>query len=455
MLFNSLPYLMFLPVAAAVYFALPLPGRRVWLLAANYVFYGLFSPLLCLPLLYVTLLNYGASRIIDAPNASQTQRRTALIMALIGNFGLLFAFKYLTLFTGIELSPLAEFALPLGLSFYVFQTSSYTIDVYRRVIRAEASLLDVALYASYFPSLISGPIMRAGDLMPQFREHHAINTTRILSGFMLICWGLSKKLFIAEPLDIVVDDVYGSYDQQSGAALLIATYGFAVQIFCDFSAYTDIAIGSARIMGFRLMENFNAPYLALSVQDFWRRWHISLSTWLRDYLYIPLGGNRFGQARMMANLMVTMLLGGLWHGASWNFVIWGGLHGAYLVIERALGLSAKSPAMMGIFEKILRWLVTFHLICLGWIFFRCETLDQALGILRAIVFWEDGNSANPTPLYVLGAVLGLQILQSKTDIHHFFLQRPFITRWLCYGALALCIVAIAGGQPAEFIYGQF
>jgi alginate O-acetyltransferase complex protein AlgI len=465
MLFNSLHYLIFFPIMAMVYFVLPLKARRYWLLAGSFYFYGVFSIPLSLLLVYSTVLDYTCARVIDG-SKKEWHRRAALMLSLVGNLGVLFTFKYVDFFAqslnmiaGQEIAPYLQFILPMGISFYTFQTMAYTIDVYRKQIKAERNILDVALYVTYFPQLVAGPIMRAADLMPQFKEKHEINTTRILSGALLVAWGLSKKIFVAEPMGDVVNDIYGSHDTQSGAALLVGTYAFAVQIFCDFSAYTDIAIGSARILGFRLMENFKTPYLAVTIRDFWHRWHISLSTWLRDYLYISLGGNRKGNWRTYINLALTMLLGGLWHGAAWNFVIWGALHGFYLAFERATGIDKIKPETMSLPMKLIGWFVTFHLVCLAWIFFRAENATQAFEIIYGIVTWAGGapSVSEPSfaPVAILGALLAGQMWQNRMDVHNAVMARPVLARWVTYIALVLCALAMMGGQAPEFIYFQF
>jgi alginate O-acetyltransferase complex protein AlgI len=461
MLFNSLHYLIFFPLVACVYFALPFTARRYWLLAASFYFYCVFSIPLSLLMVYSTVLGYFCARIIDA-NDAPWKRKAALMVSLIGNLCVLFVFKYVDFFAqsinavaGKEMVPAFEVILPMGISFYTFQILAYTIDVYRRQIAAERSFINVALYVAYFPQLVAGPIMRASDLLPQFMEKHEINTTRILSGFLLLSWGLSKKIFIAEPMGQFVDPVYADPESYSGGALLLATYAFSIQIFADFSAYTDIAIGSARILGFRLMENFKQPYLATSIQDFWRRWHISLSTWLRDYLYIAMGGNRKGRMRTYANLMITMLLGGLWHGASWNFVIWGGLHGAALALERILTKRGDTPTPRNCWNELSKWFFTFHFICLAWIFFRAKTFDAAINIIGGIASWQEGAFISYTPLAVLAALLATQFLQTKVDVHGYFLRHAFMGRWLAYIGILLCALAMAGGSSPEFIYFQF
>ncbi len=454
MLFNSVHYLIFLPLVAAVYFALPQTGRRYWLLAASVYFYAVFSIPVILLLVYALVLNYSAALAIEK---SQRYRRAVLALAITGNLVMLFAFKYFDFFAaninalaGGEFLTLTHIILPLGISFYTFQAISYIVDVYRGTIKAERNFLDVALYLAYFPQLVAGPIMRAGDLIPQFGAKAPFDTVRVFSGFLLLVWGLSKKLFIADPMGDIADQVFATPETMSGAALLTGTYAFSVQIFADFSAYTDMAIGSSRILGLRLMENFRLPYLATSLRDFWRRWHISLSTWLRDYLYIPLGGSRQGFPRTAAAIMVTMVLGGLWHGASWNFLIWGALHGAFLIGEKLLPLGGAKTK-----NKMSNWFFTFHVICLGWIFFRAETLYGALTVIKGIATWQNGASVSIAPLFVLAGLLGTQVLQTRIDVHGFFLRHAALGRWFAYVALALCMIALLGGRSPEFIYFQF
>jgi alginate O-acetyltransferase complex protein AlgI len=467
MLFNSLHFFVFFPLVTLIYFSLPQnTHRRIFLLIASFYFYCVFSIPLSLLLVYSTILDYTVARIIEK-SSKAWKRKLALTTSLIGNLGVLFTFKYVDFFTnsinvlaGQEMVPALHVILPMGISFYTFQTMAYTIDVYRGHTKASKNILDVALYVSFFPQLVAGPIMRAGELMPQFKEHHAINRDRILSGMMLILYGLIKKIFIAEPIGEFANIVYGSngvmpHGEYSGLAMLLATYAFTVQIFMDFSAYSDIAIGAARILGFRLMENFKQPYLSLSIRDFWRRWHISLSTWLRDYLYISLGGNRASKFRTYINLMITMLLGGLWHGAAWNFVIWGGLHGAYLAFERLTGLDSKKPANMSILEKAVRWFITLHLVCLAWIFFRAQNTEQALDIITGIATWQDGKSISLTPLALLGVTLAMHVINARYDVAKYFATYPNLSRWVFYVGIVLCAVALAGGRSPEFIYFQF
>lgn len=467
MLFNSIHFLIFLPVVTGVYFLLPLKARRIFLLAASFYFYCVWSIAWSFLLVYTIAQDYLAIRIIHRSPSSRV-RRAALILSLGGNLLILGLFKYYGFFNntlggllGSPPLPILNLILPMGISFYTFQTMSYVIDVYRRDSEPPRSFLDFALFVTFFPQLVAGPIMRGHALLPQFFENHRPQARRILSGALVCLWGLGKKVFIADPMGVIVGSVYGTATAPldpsgfSGAALLLATYAFAVQIYCDFSAYTDICIGTGRILGFRIMENFRSPYLAVSITDFWKRWHISLSTWLRDYLYIPLGGNRKGLARTTVNLMVTMLLGGLWHGARWTFVLWGGLQGVYLVIERVLGIPRRDPRQMSVLERWVRRLVTFHLVCLGWIFFRSATFDQALQVVWRIVIWSHGPSMNLVPLAGVMAILALQIAKLRIDFHQIFLRRPVFSLWVVSLGTGFLFFVLSTARSPEFIYFQF
>ena len=467
MLFNSIHFLIFLPVVTIVYFALPLRPRRVFLLAASFYFYCIFSIPFSLLLVWSTLLDFSAAKVIQSSSRPGV-RKAALILSVVGNLGMLATFKYLDFFNlslasvlGFAPWPMLDLLLPMGISFYTFQTMAYTIDVYRGDLKACKSILDVALYVSFFPQLVAGPIMRGTTLLPQFRETHRVNTERMFSGALLCLWGLLKKLCVADPMGRVADSVFGTdlnpVDPGSlgWTALLLGTYAFAIQIYCDFSAYSDIARGAGRILGFRIMENFNAPYLSVTIRDFWRRWHISLSTWLRDYLYIPLGGSRISPSRTHINLALTMLLGGLWHGANWTFVIWGALHGTYLAVERMLGVDQRDRASMSIVEKWARGILTFHLVCLAWVFFRAPTAGFAIEVIVGIVTLASGPGIAGTPLLLLGLLLAVQIAKLRVDFHRMALARPNITRWVGYASLAVIVRVLIGGPSPEFIYFQF
>ncbi len=467
MLFNSVHFLIFLPVVTVIYFCLPPKPRRIFLLSASFYFYCVWSIKWSFLLVYTVIQDYTAARIIGS-SSRPAVRKAVLGISMGGNLLILGLFKYFNFFNGSLGAllgsrpwPTLNLILPMGISFYTFESMSYVIDVYRGTAKPTKSLLDFALFVTYFPHLVAGPIMRATTLMPQFYEDHKPEARRILSGVLLCVWGLFKKVFVADPMGTLVQSVYGTALHPlapsgfSGGTLLLATYAFAVQIYCDFSAYSDICIGAGRILGFQIMENFNSPYLAVSITDFWRRWHISLSTWLRDYLYIPLGGNRLGRVRTYINLLITMLLGGLWHGANWTFVIWGGLQGLYLSIERALGIHQRDSGQMSVMERWVRRLVTFHLVCLGWIFFRCPTFGQALQVIWRIITWSNGQSMNLAPLACLAALIALQTAKLRIDFHQIFLRRPVFSRWIVYASVGLFLIVLSTARSPEFIYFQF
>ncbi len=476
MLFNSLHFLLFLPVVAFLYFGTGQKLRKWLLLGASYYFYMVFSIPFVLLLIWSTVVAYVIALWIDKSD-NQRYRTFLLILNLFSGLGLLFFFKYFnfaafSLATIFQLHPetwiLKQIVLPMGISFFTFQTLSYTIDVYRRQISATGSLLDMALYVTFFPQLVAGPIMRGKTFMPQFSERHSPNSERILSGVLLCVWGLMKKSFVADPIGRYVDTVYGipnpiwsgmgldvDPSQFSGLTLLLATYAFAIQIYCDFSAYSNIARGSARILGFRLMVNFDSPYLAESFRKFWQKWHISLSTWLRDYLYISLGGNRRGSFRTYINLMITMVLGGLWHGANWTFFLWGMLHGFYLSIERLFRLSSSKRSESNIFVDALRVFITFNLVCFAWIFFRADTASHAFSIIRGIFSWQAGRELSLIPLVLLMLLFSIELLKKRVNFGEVFLRWPTLSRWACLAILALLAVVFVGSPTPEFIYFQF
>ena len=464
MLFNSLNYLIFLPLVVVCYYTLPLWSRRYFLLLASYVFYWFWDVELSLLLLASTVVDYVAARLITSARnrgAAPWQARVALLGSIGFNLGILGLFKYADFFsismaqlTGTQPWPVLDLILPLGISFYTFQTMSYTIDVYRGKISAFHDPFDVALYVAFFPQLVAGPIIRADVLLPQIRAAHRLNPLLLRAGVALIIWGLAKKVIFADSMAPIVNEAYAAPEIMSGLALLVATYAFAAQIYFDFSGYTDIAIGSALILGVQLPKNFNAPSLSLSMRDFWRRWHISLSTWLRDYLYISLGGSRFGIARTYANLLITMVLGGLWHGAGLNWIAWGAFHGIMLSLERAFGLADTTPKSR--FGTLLRWVFTFHLVCFSWILFRAENMEQAATVITRIATLAPGHSfALIWPVLVLAAL----IFSEKARLQQRFVDQmrasPRLAFWLVLAALVILPLLYRDSVSVEFIYFQF
>lgn len=473
MLFNSIDYLIFLVAVSATFFLTPHSWRWLLLLAASYFFYMSWNAAYLVLILASTSIDYLVG--LCLPRIARQHRRWLLLTSLSANLGLLFVFKYWNFFNGSARTaseffglrwsvPDIDVLLPVGISFYTFQTLSYTFDVYRNEIRPERHLGRFALYVALFPQLVAGPIERARHLLPQLKNSATLDWARVVSGVQLVLWGLFKKVVIADWLAIYVDAVYGNVGAHEPATYLLATYAFAFQIYCDFSGYSDIAIGSARILGLDLMENFRRPYFSTSITEFWRRWHISLSTWLRDYLYIPLGGNRRGIGRTYANLLITMVLGGLWHGASWNFVIWGALHGGLLALSRVtLQVRDRIYCRMRIgpaLKNAFRIIITFHLVCIGWVFFRAETLSDATTILTGFLGPFGRPMLRPD---VLGhAALGLVVLlmvevwqEKRRPVRWTSLPISALVRaGLLYGLL-LSIVLFGVETGSQFIYFQF
>lgn len=465
MLFPTLDFgLFFLAIFALVW---AVSGSNEWrkilLLLASWAFYGAWDWRFVALLIASAVINWGAAGIIYAARTRGTQKLVVTI-GVIGNLGILGFFKYYDFFLeqlGTLLAawgmardlPLLQIVLPVGVSFFTFQGMSYLIDVYRGRLRA-ASLLDITLLMSFFPHLVAGPIVRGADLLPQFEKTPKLNRDMVAMALLLIVWGLFKKAVVASELSVnLVDPVFFDPSAHSSLDLMIAAYGYAVQIYCDFSAYSDMAIGIAALFGYRFPRNFDQPYRAASMQDFWRRWHISLSSWLRDYLYIGLGGNRGGLFMQCRNIMLTMLLGGFWHGAKWTFLIWGGLHGGVQVIE-TLWRRAGLPGL----PKLLAILVTFHIVTLGWIFFRADSFDAAVAYLAGIGAGDWANGMT-TPLLGGLILLGMAFHFTPPDLGQRIALRlrhlPAPLLGLLVGAAILVIDAMRFEGVAPFIYYQF
>ena len=466
MSFPTIEFAAFFVVVFVLSWAL-MPHPRAWrpfILGASYFFYGWIDWRWVLLLIASSAVNTVAAQVI-ARSPSESNRKRALIAALAFDLGLLAVFKYLSFFIsetdsaldsiGLGPSiPLVQIVLPIGISFFTFQAISYVVDVYRGETRA-ASLVDVAILQAFFPHLVAGPIVRANELLPQLRTPRDPRTVLAGPAIFLIVGGLLKKTVIADELARrVVDPVYNDPGAHSGGEITLAFYAFAAQIYCDFSGYTDMAIGLALLLGYQLPQNFNRPYLALSLQDFWRRWHMTLSRWLRDYLYIPLGGNRKGRLKTYRNVMITMLLGGLWHGAAWTFMLWGGIHGAGLSAERWIRErhgGIRVPAWVA-------WLVTFHVVCIAWVFFRAPDLATAFDVLGGLGL--SGPSPLVTPPLVLLVVASVAIQLLPPDrwrrTEAWLVARPVAVQGLAVGALLVASDAAVGQQGvAPFIYFQF
>lgn len=495
MLFNSFAFAVFFPIVAILYFALPYRFRWVLLLAASYYFYMCWRPAYIILILISTSVDYLAAILISSTKKTFA-RKAFLATSLFANFGLLFSFKYFNFFaaslnglfttfhTPVSI-PALDVLLPVGISFYTFQEVSYVVDVYRGRVAAQRHFGLFAVYVSFFPQLVAGPIERSGRLMPQFSEHHRFDPDQAVQGLRLILWGLCKKVVIADNLATCVDAIYKTPSAFSGPTLALGTACFAFQIYCDFSGYSDIALGTAQILGFRLIQNFNRPYRSRSIAEFWQRWHISLSTWFRDYVYIPLGGNRVSTCRWYVNILIVFTVSGLWHGANWTFVIWGLLHGTYYL----LGVLLRRPrvalmAAIGLdrFPRLhasLQVATTFVLVCFAWIFFRAPNVQTAWAVISGLPY---GWGAIPhlgydelaqamalltgAPLgdgirygmFLTGCMLlliGYDSLSRHDDWATAIQRYPAIVRWAAYAAMTLAVLNLGVSHVVPFQYFQF
>ncbi|HUS01325.1 MAG TPA: MBOAT family O-acyltransferase [Chitinophagaceae bacterium] len=472
MLFNSLEFILFFIVVTAVYFFLPHRYRWFHLLAASCYFYMAFVPVYILILGGTIVVDYFAGLWIEKTEG--TNRKLLLILSLAANIGVLAVFKYYNFFVeninelGFRFSFL-KILLPIGLSFHTFQAMSYTIEVYRGNQKAEKHFGIYALYVMFYPQLVAGPIERPQHMLHQFYEKHEFDADEFFIGFKMMLWGMFKKVVIADRLAIMVNTVYSYPQNYNSTMLLLATVFFSVQIYCDFSGYSSIAIGAAKVMGFKLMTNFNKPYEARSIDEFWKRWHISLSTWFRDYLYIPLGGNRVRIPRWYLNLFIVFIISGLWHGANWTFIIWGALHGFYLVLSIITKNARTQLDKLLHFEKgsrlhtFLQVAITFSLVTLAWIFFRSESVNDSFYIIKKIF------SNNWGPLqehitfskfsYILSILLiaFLFIAENRIVDKIIFLKlSEQYKRSVAFGVIIMMMILVLGiFQNLAFIYFQF
>lgn len=484
MSFISIHFLIFFAIVVVLYFRLRFRFRWVLLLIASYVFYGYWNSSYIILIVFSTMVDFLAARWLYQTDPMHVKRRRALLAASLSvNLGLLFTFKYFNFFNGSLAAVLPNYhalpldvLLPVGISFYTFQSMSYTIDVYRGHVKPETNPGIFATYVAFFPQLVAGPIERADNMLPQFHKYFKFDYDRTVSGLRIVLWGIFKKVVIADRVAVYVNAVYNDVYTYKGIPLIVATIFFAYQIYCDFSAYSDIAIGTARILGFDLMENFRQPYLSQSIREFWRRWHISLSTWFRDYLYIPLGGSRVPLMRNLVNLMIVFTVSGLWHGAKWTFVLWGALHGAFMVLELlAIRFAQKRPALFRVnIPPILQIIFTFILVCFGWIFFRSNSLTDAFYIVTHVFNFSDSTQSAVAPLlnnslayastefaltWVLIALLTMvDWIDARWGLMSILGQPRALFRWGLYYAITLVIIysmMTAGGPAQTFIYFQF
>lgn len=498
MLFNSLDFLIFFPVVVSIYYLIPDRVKHLWLLAASYYFYMCWNAKYALLLLFCTFVTYLCALLLEKVKGSgySDQKKTAmkklcLAAGILINLAILAYFKYanfglaslqkLFALANIQLNiPTVDVVLPVGISFFTFQALSYTIDVYRGDIYAEKNFFRYALFVSFFPQLVAGPIERSRNLLKQLADPRKFSFENAREGLLLMLWGFFLKVVLADRAAIFVDAVYADIAAYSGWYLIVATMLFAVQIYCDFCGYSIIAMGAAKILNIELMENFDAPYLACSVAEFWRRWHISLTSWFKDYLYIPLGGSRKGKLHHHLNRIVVFLVSGLWHGADWSFVIWGGLNGLYQVVGdllrplRNAGVRALKLNRDSLGHKLLQMLITFVLVDFSWIFFRAADLRQSLAVIDSIFHADnpwilfDGSlytcgldSKNFTLLLLSTAMLIFADICKKRGIRlrSVIIRQDFWVRWLVI-ALAISAILLLGiwgpsYDAASFIYFQF
>ena len=479
MLFNSLEFLVFFPIVIALYFAIPYRFRWILLLVASYYFYMCWNYKYVLLIVVSTVVDYFTGILLYRSNRKRI-RTLLLLGSLFTNLGLLFFFKYFNFFGGAINGifdrfnifydiPAYNFLLPVGISFYTFQTLSYTIDIYKRKQEPEYHFGRFALFVSFFPQLVAGPIERSVNLLPQFRKEFDFDYERVKNGLMLMGWGFFKKIVIADRLAEYVNIVYNNPADFEGIPNIIATFFFTFQIYCDFSGYSDIAIGAAMIMGYRLMTNFRRPYFAMNIREFWQRWHISLSTWFRDYVYIPLGGNRVVKWRWYYNLFITFLVSGLWHGANWTFIIWGAIHGFYLVFaiwtekyregfNRWIGLQ-KYPALY----KFVQVFVTFVLVYVSWIFFRANNVSEALFILKNHFLFGGDQVVNlfkiradfAISFIAIGVLILIDFMEERFELSFRLNRLPGVQKWAMLVFFICVLFVFAVWNETDFLYFQF
>ena len=490
MLFNSIDFALFFPIVFILYWmvAKKLQLRNALILVASYVFYGWWDWRFLLLIVISSAVDYVVGQqLIKAQ--SNAQRKWLLGVSLLVNLGFLCYFKYANFFIetfidgfrlfGMQLeSTTLNIILPVGISFYTFQTLSYTIDIYNKKLQPTKDALAFFSFVAFFPQLVAGPIERAAHLLPQFHKTYTFNYNRVRSGLLLMAFGLFKKMVIADRAAIYANEVFNSPEAYNGVPYLIGIFLFAFQIYCDFSGYSDIAIGAARTMGFDLMKNFDSPYFSRSLTEFWRRWHISLSTWFRDYVYIPLGGSKKGRFRTYANLFIVFVVSGLWHGAAITFVVWGANHGIVLMVEKAL-YSAKQPLYKKSYLITQNWLarllsaiMIFSIVCLAWIFFRANSMGDAILILKGVFTTFNWDQITLLETYKIGftgiefwVLLGFiallcvaEIMHKRFNLFRLMQKQPIVIRWSSYLVIVFTIIVFGvygTGIPKEFIYFQF
>ncbi len=465
MLFNSLEFIIFWIAVVCVYYLIPNnTWRKVFLLAASFYFYACWNVAFLAILLFETALSYGLGLSLGRDDGDK--RKSKLCCGIVLLLLPLLCFKYLNFIlasvgdiihaTGLSIAvPQFKILLPVGISFYTFMAVGYIVDCYKHKIEAEKNILDYSLFIGFFPQIASGPIGRASSMLPQFKERHPLLYENIAAGAKMMLWGFFMKLVVGDRAGIYVDTVFGNYAQHNGVSLMLATFLYTIQIYCDFAGYSLIAIGTAKTMGYNLMTNFNRPYFSQTIGEFWRRWHISLSTWFRDYVYFPLGGSRCSHLKTYRNLLITFLVSGLWHGAAYNFILWGGYHAVIQIVERA----AHRKAATGSFGRFVNIVITFILAAYGWMLFYAPDLNTAIEITKGY-FHLGMPYIHQTTIFfffVGFAILFLKDLKDEFWPNKQLLlsSRHIVVRYLTFAALAVLIVSIGVLDGGQFIYFKF
>ncbi len=495
MVFNSFQFIVFFPIVTLIYFIIPSKLKWIWLLITSYYFYMSWDPRFAILILISTVITYFSGILIEKANCIENvdkrnkNKKFWVGLSFTLNLGILVFFKYFNFILDninfvLEkinisiISPQFDILLPVGISFYTFQALSYTMDVYRGDVEVEHNLGKYALFVSFFPQLVAGPIERSRTLLNQFNKDYTFDYVRVKNGLQLMIWGMFQKMVIADRLAIIVNNVFNNYNQYNGLEIIIAVVLFAIQIYCDFSSYSDIAIGSAQVLGFKLMKNFDTPYFSQSIAEFWRRWHISLGTWFKDYLYIPLGGNRKGRLKNYRNIMIVFLASGLWHGASWNFVIWGFLHGIYQVIgkimkpfrDRAVEILNIDRGSFG--HRLYKVILTFILVDFAWIFFRAPSFKDSIGIIKRMFYFNpwiliDGSiynlglDQNELKIVIISLLILflVSLMKRSFNIREKINRQGILFRWIIYYVAIFSILILGvygpGFSAQQFIYFQF
>ena len=469
MLFNTFKFLLIFPLIFAIHWAIPAKynqWRKLFLILVSYVLYMNWKPAFALVLLGVTLITYGGGYLLDVQQVTKKRKNIVWLFTFLGLLPLL-VFKYYNFINnsltdglvaiGLKFSmPGLNWAVPVGISFFTFQAVGYMLDVYHERVRAEKNFIDYLLFVSFFPQIASGPISKADELLPQIKKERTFNYNQAVSGLKYLLWGMFLKVVLADRVGIYVDTVFGSYEKFSGLGCAIASVFYSIQIYADFAGYSLMAIGVGKILGFDLINNFRRPYFATSVTEFWKRWHISLTRWLTQQVYIPLGGSRCSKARNYWNIFVTFMVSGIWHGANWTFIVWGCVHGVFQIVEKAFGWNKKESKGVA---KALRVLVTFIVVTLAWVVFRSPSIGDAFGLMgRYFTSAGKGIADIQTLAYIAVAIVPLLLLEFGKEVFpkiYTQIRGVKVIRWIAYFAVFAMIVLLGVHDGSSFIYVSF